>query len=245
MRARKADEGLMAALVGGAPPPGDDKLMTLADFIGTVQRMEREPATSLKLAAGRDTYVQPNGELVVLYAERPSRRGPRTTIDYVLERSDDREVAAFQRAVQAAAAKRADLDYLTQIVLDKQLAAGPRAADGPEGPGVVGAVRLTPTPAMLKLMDAGQTDNDLAALYDDRFLLLDGLGRRRNLSAAGVDRAEKRIKAKTLAYLAGVLGRHARLVRSARAGTKMCVEGSEDDHGCVGVPARIFVARDP
>ncbi len=98
---------------------------------------------------------------------------------------------------------------------------------------------------MLKLMDGGQTKSDLAALFDDRFLLMDGLGRKRNLSASAADSAEKRIKAKTLAYLAGVLGRHARLVRSARAGTKMCVEGSEDDHGCVGVPARIFVARDP
>lgn len=246
--APKADESIMRALVGGGvPPDGLDrpsgKLLSLADFIGTVQRMERDDSTSLKLAAGRDAYMQESGDLVVLYADRPSRRGPRTTIDYVLEQSDERDVAAFQRAVQAAATKRTDLDYLTQLVLDRASSRPVhKLAAAASDPGVVGVVRLTPTPAMRKLVDASQTNSDLAALFDDRFLLLDGLGRARKLTPQLADRAEKRIKAKTLAYLAGVLGRHARLVRSARAGTKMCVEGSEDDHGCVGVPARIFVA---
>ncbi len=226
----KEMEQYQRALAGGGSP-GNDPALALADFIGTVQSMERDPETSVVAGAEHDAYVQPDGMLVVRYADRPrgppvGRAGstPSTALEYVLSQTGPAEHARFRDAAVRAATR----------------AACPVAAA--EGPGVVGVVRVRPTPGIARMLAArvGRRD-DLDALYDDRFLIVDGLGRPRALSDDAVARASAHVKARTLAFYADLLGRHARLVRSARAVAKMCVEGSDADHGCVRVPSRVFL----
>jgi len=247
------DTVMAHALAGGGGVPEDsagDPALAAADLLGAVQRLERDPETSLAAGAARDAYLQPgDGLLVVRYADSPTRRPPGGTgLDYLLARTGDREHAGFRRATRAAGRGRADVDaaYLTELVLGGDPggvapAVVASAGDADAAEGTVGVVRLQPTAAMLRLVpDPARAANDLDALGDARFLLVDGLGRRRALSGAAAERARGRVAARALAYYAALLGRHARLVRTARAAAKICVEGSECDHAGVAVPPRIF-----
>lgn len=239
------------ALNGGGLPSGSDvpPELELAHFIGSVQRAERgrdESLRSMLSGTEEDAFVQPDGRLVVRYSDAPCMPGPRTSLDYVLERSPA-HLDGFRAAVMAAANGAGDADALERIVRTAQGEPDTFDSRTPEEPGVVGVLRMMPTEELARMLSTNVSDAnaDLDALYDDRFAVVDGLGRPRRLSPAALERADARVKSRTLAYYAGVLGRHARLVAAARAATKMCVEGSELDHGPVSVPSRIFVARNP
>lgn len=238
------------ALRGGGLPSGKDipPELELAHFIGSVQRAERGQDDSLaSLMAGteHDAFIQPDGRLVVRYSEAPSLPGPRSALDYVLERSTA-HVDGFRAAVMAAANGNRDFEALERIVRKT-----PRQEftfeTSPTEPGVIGVLRMRPTDDLVRMLEDNVADAnaDLDALSDDKYVVVDGLGRPRRLTPSALGRADTRVKCRTLAYYAALLGRHARLVAAARAATKMCVEGSELDHGPVAVPSRIFVPRNP
>ena len=171
-----------------------------------------------------------------------------TSLDRVLPDMDPREVAAFRDATQRLAS-RGPLHYRDAElgILDRGFADGAvqgddfgRASDmGPESK--VGVVRVR-CPTVSRMIDSQADDVDnLDAVMDARYLLVDGLDRPRRLSEDALEDVRDRVHAKALAYYAVLLARHARTVRSARASANMCVEGNEDCHECVSVPSRIWI----
>ena len=233
------------ALKGGGLPSGDiPPELELAHFIGSVQRAERGGDDSLRSLLGgteEDAFIQPDGRLVVRYADSPCMPGPRSSLDYALERSPA-HVDGFRAAVLAAASGNRDIEALERIVRTRPKAVAEFESRTDE-PGVIGVLRMRPTDELSRMLadNVADANADLDALSDDRFVIVDGLGRPRKLSPAALERADARVKSRTLAYYAALLARHARLVAAARAATKMCVECSELDHGPVSVPSRVFV----
>jgi len=239
------DSAVLEALEGrGSAVACADSLLGLADLMGAVVSIERGgSAASLMQGVRDDAFLEDDGRLVVRYTLRP-RASYRTSLDYALARVPPGLRASFARVTQSLGGRRQPLDDVADQIAASGRAYEPAGGpDGPGEPGVSGVVRVNLTPALAALHGARDDDNrdNLDAVADSRFLLVDGLGRARPLQGPELEAAARKIRCRVLAYYALLLSRHAALVRSARAAAKMCAEGSEADHGCCAVPSRVFL----
>ena len=236
---------ILEALDGrGSAIARTDSTLGLADLLGSVLSMERSGGdASLLHSVGRDAFLEDDGRLVVRYTLRP-RASFRTSLDYALARVPPELCASFAHVTRSLNGRGQSLDDVADMIDDAPDHYRRRAVLQPtsvQGPGVTGVVRVDMTPAIAALHGTAEYRDNLDALADSRYLLVDGLGRERPLQGPALAAAARKIRCRVLAYYALLLSRHASLVRSARAAAKMCAEGSEEDHGCCGVPSRIFL----
>lgn len=212
---------------------------------------QTEGKTSLLAGTRNDAYMQPDGFAVVRYAKNPKIRGDPTSLDRVLPDMDPRALAAFRDVTQKLASRGSLRHHdAEQVILNRGYGQARgfgedpgfeswESAQGPESK--VGVVRvMCPTVSRMIESQADDVDN-LDAVMDAKYLLVDGMDRPRRLSEDALEDVRDRVHAKALAYYAVLLARHARTVRSARASANMCVEGNEDCHECVSVPSRIWI----
>jgi hypothetical protein len=187
---------------------------------------------------------------VVRYSVAPRTPGPRSSLDHVLAAVDAGALAAFQDVTTRLSRGSGPLDFAaTERDIRRAARHGHApavdapAVDAPavDAPAVVGVVRVS-CPAVDRIMASRADDaENLATVMDARYLLVDGLGRPRDIDDAAMREVEAAVQSKALAYYAILLARQARLVRSARAAAAFCVEGAQDDREAVAVPSRVFL----
>lgn len=231
-------------------PPAHDKALWLAGLLGALARLEGGRGTSARMGAEADAAADGAGGHAVRYrAGAPAGAGaPRTSLDVMLQAATPEERAALRAVVRSISPAPAGLDIgCVQAMVARAARAARAARPGAQpGPpcgnrgvvGVVGVVRAEPGSGVAELAaDAAGDAARMAAVQECRLELVDERGRPRRLQERDLDRLARRVRARALAYFAIVIARHDELVRRARAGAKMCVEGSDAEYGGCGAPA--------